>query len=77
MCESFGEIKSLRPCKEPACVPPSPVSGGATANIGRHAIVEYWDSRGAALLHDKMNDKPFTGSSLDLKFIWDEPPAGQ
>lgn len=43
----------------------------------RHAIVEYWDSRGAALFHDKMNDQPFGDSSLDLKFIWDEPPPGQ
>lgn len=40
------------------------------------AIVEFWDSRGATTFHDQMNEKPFNGTPLDLKFIWDELPPG-
>ncbi|OCF30763.1 hypothetical protein I316_07570 [Kwoniella heveanensis BCC8398] len=45
-------------------------------------IVEFFDSRGAALMVDKMDKQPFSGGTLELKFIWDEvedhlppPPA--
>jgi hypothetical protein len=34
--------------------------------------VEFFDSRGAALFFDQMNDKPFGGGHLDLRFVWDE-----
>ena len=43
----------------------------------RQAIVEYWDSRGAVELFENMNGKPFEGGTLDMKYIWDEPPPGQ
>jgi len=35
-------------------------------------IVEYFDSRGGALFHDEMQDKPFMQGTLDLRFVWDE-----
>jgi hypothetical protein len=43
----------------------------------RQAIVEYWDSRAAVDLFENMNGKPFEGGTLDMKYIWDEPPPGQ
>jgi hypothetical protein len=45
--------------------------------MNRQAIVEYWDSRAAVDLFENMNGKPFEGGTLDMKYIWDEPPPGQ
>ena len=39
-------------------------------------IVEFFDSRGANLFHDQMNDKPFNGGTLEIKHVWDEPDSG-
>lgn len=38
-------------------------------------ILEYFDSRGAALALDSMQNQPFQDSVLDLQFIWDDPPS--
>ncbi|WWD21604.1 hypothetical protein CI109_106090 [Kwoniella shandongensis] len=65
--EQCGEIKSVRPGREPA-----------------QKIVEFYDSRGAALFVDRMNGQPGLGGTLDLRFVWDEldnqlppPPAAE
>lgn len=40
-------------------------------------MIEFFDSRGAALAFDRMRDVPFQESTLDIQFLWDEPPASK
>jgi hypothetical protein len=43
-----------------------------TRNHDSQKVVEFFDSRGAATFYDEMQDKPFLGGTLDLRFVWDE-----
>lgn len=50
---------------------------GAIQTIGdaqfpEEKVVEFYDSRAAVDFYDRMNDQPFMGGHLQLKFIWDE-----
>ncbi|CAD6585092.1 MAG: hypothetical protein TREMPRED_004048 [Tremellales sp. Tagirdzhanova-0007] len=53
--------------------------------LGRiQKIVQYFDSRAAALFGDELQNKPFMGDTLDLQYVWDEldaqlppPPASE
>jgi hypothetical protein len=40
-------------------------------------IIEFFDTRAVPTFFDEMNDKPFAGGVLVLKFIWDDtaPPV--
>ena len=38
-------------------------------------IVQYFDSRAAALFGDELQNKPFMGDTLDLQYVWDELDA--
>lgn len=40
-------------------------------------IIEFFDSRGAALAYDEMRERPFQDSTLDIQFLWDEPPSNK
>ena len=35
-------------------------------------MVEYFDSRGAALFQQQMDRQPLLGGELELRFIWDK-----
>ncbi len=41
--------------------------------LRRMKVVEYYDSRAALLAFDSMRDKVFQQSTLDMRFIWDDP----
>ncbi|KAK1921700.1 hypothetical protein DB88DRAFT_498925 [Papiliotrema laurentii] len=40
-------------------------------------IVEFWDSRGAVLFFEQMNNQHHQGGPLTLRFVWDEPDPNE
>lgn len=51
----FGEIREIRTYKDKA----------------NTRFIEYWDSRACVAAHDQLNQTPFLGGELQLKFAWD------
>ena len=74
MCEQFGEVRSVRSGRGAGSVKSAL---GEFVLTSRTKIVEFWDSRGAVLFFEQMNNQHHQGGPLTLRFVWDEPDPNE